>query len=154
MYVFILKVNTMVKVFREETMLQLDTDIEGKQMYFGYAQQKLKKFGFSMGGNWDYDRGFFDGIMHREGGETIYLRMPFYVLEGELDRQDAWIQFQQPFIIKHVVNVGLDYSTSALLTTTGLNQFQKPLDKDGHIFDKSKWQEFGEEAIGDILDKL
>jgi len=135
-------------------MLYLETDIEGKQMSFGYAQDTLKKFGFHMGGNWEYDRGMFDGIMHRENGETFYIRMPFQVLEGELDKRNAWIEFQQPFVIKHVVNVGLDKDENSLLTATGLSQFQEPLDKDGYIRDKSKWQEFGEEAIGDILDKL
>ncbi|WP_068676092.1 YugN family protein [Oceanobacillus sp. Castelsardo] len=135
-------------------MIHLESDIEGKQMSFGHAQQTLRKYGFNMGGNWDYDSGIFDGIMHREGGETIYVRMPFQVLEGELDRRDAWIEFQKPFVIKHVVNVGLDKDTNSLLTASGFNQFQEPLDEDGYIHDKSKWQEFGEEAIGDILNKL
>jgi len=135
-------------------MIRLETDIEGKQMSFGYARKTLKKFGFIMGGNWEYDSGMFDSMMHREGGETIYVRMPFRVLEGELDRKDAWIEFEKPFVIKHVVNVGLDNDPNSLLTATGFNQFQEPLDKDGYIHDKSKWQEFGEETIGDILNKL
>ena len=135
-------------------MIHLETDIEGKQMYFGEAQKELGSFGISMGGNWDYDRGIFDGIMHREGGETIYIRLPFQVIDGELDRRDALIEFQKPFVIKHVVNLGLDQDSNSLLTTTGLSQFQEPLDTDGYIRDKSKWQEFGEEAIGDILDKI
>jgi len=135
-------------------MIQLETDMEGKQMSFGHAQKTLRKYGFNMGSSWEYDSGIFDGVMHRESGETIYVRMPFQVLEGELDRKDAWIEFQKPFVIKHVVNVGLDHDTNSLLTASGFNQFQKPLDKDGYIHDKSKWQEFGEEAIGDILNKL
>jgi hypothetical protein len=135
-------------------MIRLETDIEGVQMTFGEARKELKKYGLVIGGNWDYDRGIFDGNMHREGGETIYLRLPFKVLKGELDRKDAWIEFEQPFVIKHVVNLGLDHDSSALLASTGFSQFQEPLDKDGYIHDKSKWQEFGEEAIGDILNKL
>lgn len=135
-------------------MIKLETDMEGKKMFFGEAESTLKEFGFNMGGGWEYDRGMFDSVMHREGGETYYVRMPFQVLKGELDRKDAWIEFQKPFVIKHVVNVGLEYDTNSLLTTAGLNQFQKPLDPDGLIRDKSKWQEFGEEAIGDILNKL
>ncbi|MDY0395899.1 YugN family protein [Virgibacillus halophilus] len=106
------------------------------------------------GGNWEYDGGMFDGVMHKEKGETFYIRLPFQVLQGELDRSDALIEFQKPYVIKHVVHVGLDKDENSLLAATGFNQFQDPLDKDGHIRDKSKWQEFGEEAIGDILDKL
>jgi len=135
-------------------MIHLETDIEGKQMTFGYAQDTLKKFGFHMGGGWEYDSGLFDGVMYREKGETIYLRMPFRVIEGELDNIDAWIEFQRPFVIKHVVNLGLDKSEDALLSVTGFSQFQEPLDKDGLIRNKSKWQEFGEEAIGDILNRI
>lgn len=135
-------------------MIHLETNVEGTEMTFGEAQAFLKQFGLHIGGNWEYDSGMFDGILHREQGETIYLRMPFTVIEGELDHRDAVIQFQKPFIIKHVVNLGLDKSSSALLTTTGLSQFQKPLDKDGYIPNKSEWQEFGEEIVGDILDKL
>lgn len=135
-------------------MINLQTDMEGQEMPFGYAEDTLKKWGFCLGGGWDYYHGIFDGILNREGGETIYLRLPFEVMEGELDKRNAWIQFQQPFVIKHVVNKGLEKDQNALLTVTGLSQFQKPLDKDAHIRDKSKWVEFGEEAVGDILNKL
>src|SRR5690625_6642615 len=76
-------------------MIQLETDMEGKQMSFGHAQKTLRKYGFNMGSSWEYDSGIFDGVMHRESGETIYVRMPFQVLEGELDRKDAWIEFQK-----------------------------------------------------------
>ncbi len=98
-------------------MLYLETDLEGKRMEFGYAKKLLKGHGFDMGGNWEYHSGFFDGIMHREreNGETIYARLPFRVLEGELDHSDALIEFQKPFVIKHVVNIGLDADGSSLL---------------------------------------
>src|SRR5699024_12295092 len=101
-----------------------------------------------------YPLSLHDALPIWEGGETFYVRMPFQVLKGELDRKDAWSEFQKPFVIKHVVNIGLDLGTNSLLTASGFNQFQEPLDKDGYIRDKSKWQEFGEEAIGDILNKL
>src|SRR5699024_4123089 len=122
------------------SVIQLETDIKGKRMYFGQAQRDLKEHGFFIGGNWEYDSGMFDGIIHREGGETIYIRIPFQVIYGELDREDAYIEFQQPFIIKHVVHVGLDTDENSLLTVTGFGQFQEPLDKDGYIHDKSKWE--------------
>ena|SRR5690625_1645081 len=137
-------------------MIHLETEIEGKQMYFGQAKNELKQFGLVIGGNWDYDRGMFDGVMHRERdeGETIYIRLPFEVMEGELDREDALIRFQKPYVIKHVVHVGLDKDENSLLSATGFAQFQSPRDKDGYIHDKSKWEEFGEELVGDILDRI
>jgi len=136
-------------------MLYLEnTNLEGERMTFGEAQKFFKQFGIFIGGNWEYDRGMFDGVLHRENGETIYLRMPFTVVKGELDSRKAVIQFEKPFIIKHVVNLGLDYDSNSLITVSGLAQFQKPLDNDGYLPNKSEWQEFGEELVGDILDKL
>lgn len=91
--------------------------------------------------------GKFDMALCREAGETIYIRIPFNVLKGELDRPSAYIEFGQPYVIKHVVNTGLDWDESSLLTTTGFNQFQNPIDKDGNIIDKSRWEEAGEQHV-------
>jgi len=135
-------------------MIHLDTDIEGKQMTFGYAEETLKRFGLVIGSSWEYHHGVFDGILHRKGGETIYVRLPFQVIDGELDRADALIEFEQPFIVKHVVNLGIDKSGHGLLTVAGLGQFQKPLDRDGHIHNKNHWEEFGEDMIANILDDV
>lgn len=132
-------------------MISLQTPIEGKRSYFGYMQKELKKFGFFLCGAWDYDRGKFDAILWREQGETIYLRIPFHVLNGELDKSDAYIEFRTPYIIKHVVNVGLDRDADSLLSATGFAQFQTPLDKDGQITNKDKWAAYGDSLINDIM---
>ena len=68
-------------------MIELKTELQGKRAYFGEARKIAKKFGLSKCGSWEYDGAFFDATMHREGGETIYLRIPFHVLEGMLDRK-------------------------------------------------------------------
>jgi len=128
-------------------LLELQTEIEGKRTTFGYINYRIKELGYTLGGNWDYDRGCFDSILWREGGETIYLRVPFSVLEGELDEYDASIIFSKPYVIKHVVNIGLDNDKNSLLSATGFNQFQDPLDKDGYIRNKNKWVHAGEQAI-------
>ncbi len=136
-------------------MIQLkDTDIEGKTTTFGHAQDVLKKYDCDLGGHWEYYAGCFDSILWREGGETIYLRMPFHVLSGALDQQSAEIEFEQPFVIKHVVNIGLDRDESSLLTVAGFSQFQEALDKDGHIKNKSKWEEAGEEMVNRLTEKI
>lgn len=138
---------------REEVvMLQLQTAIEGKQSHYGHVKDIFEQNGYFLGGNWDYDRGSFDGILWREGGETIYLRIPFIVIDGELDQFDAAIQFTTPYVIKHVVNIGLDRDESSLLTTTGLSQFQNPVDSDGRIHDRSEWEEIGELAVSQLLE--
>jgi len=125
-------------------MLKLNTDLEGKRAVFGEVSTLFKSHGFIFCSNWDYHKGKFDMILHKAGPDTIYLRIPFSVLEGEMDRPDAFIQFRQPYVIKHVVNFGLDWDENSLATVTGMNQFQKPLDQDGYIEDKSRWRLAGE----------
>ncbi|WP_087972695.1 YugN family protein [Oceanobacillus rekensis] len=128
-------------------MLKLQTDIEGTKAYFGDVHRLFKSNGFTFCSNFEYDHGKFDMVLCREGGETIYIRIPFDVLQGELDHPSAYIQFGQPYVIKHIVNTGLDWDENSLLTTTGFNQFQEPVDKDGKILDKSRWEEAGEQQI-------
>ncbi|MFF5994937.1 MULTISPECIES: YugN family protein [unclassified Lysinibacillus] len=130
-------------------MLRVQSDIIGKYAHFGQLRERIEKHGFSIGGNWDYDKGSFDTTLHcnQEEGETIYLRMPFEVTEGELDGYNTVIRFQEPYVIKHVVHVGLDYDGSSLMDTTGFSQFQSPIDKDAPIIDKSKWVHMSEELV-------
>ena len=135
-------------------MIKLNSAIEGKKAYFGIVRDTFLSHGCSFCSNFDYHQGKFDGILWREGGETIYLRIPFKVLDGALDHSKAYIEFETPYVIKHVVNIGLDYDENSLLTTTGLNQFQEPLDKDGQIRDKSKWEKEGEETIEQLMNSI
>ncbi|MCM3389630.1 YugN family protein [Ureibacillus chungkukjangi] len=132
-------------------MLQFESELDGKQAQFGYLRNKLKNYGFCLGGYWDYDRGFFDAILSKQDGETIYLRLPFVVISGVLDSDNAYIQFKTPFVIKHIVNYGLDYDESSLLDATGFSQFQTPVDKDGKIENKHKWVHAGEQVVGKVL---
>ncbi|MFC7687953.1 YugN family protein [Ureibacillus sp. GCM10028918] len=135
-------------------MLQFESELEGKHAQFGYLRDKLKNYGFCLGGYWDYDRGFFDAILSKQDGETIYLRLPFVVISGELDSDHAHIQFKTPYVIKHIVNYGLDFDDGSLLDATGFSQFQTPVDKDGTIQNKHKWVQAGEQVVGKVLQYL
>ncbi|MET3576644.1 YugN family protein [Bhargavaea ullalensis] len=132
-------------------MLKLDTVLQGKQARYGEIEPIMSEHGFTLSGNWEYEEGMFDGILNREGGETVYLRMPFDVISGTLEHPDTLLAFGQPFVIKHVVNVGLDHDESALLASTGFDQFQKPLAKDAHIEKKTKWEIRGEEKVAEMF---
>ncbi|MDN4606686.1 YugN family protein [Sporosarcina highlanderae] len=133
-------------------MLKLQTELEGKTASFGIVSDCIRGLGYNMGGNWDYDKGCFDHILCQEGGETIYIRIPFFVTDGELDDYGASIKFGTPYIIKHVVHVGLDRDGDSLLDATGFSQFQQPIDKDGKIINKNRWIHAGEVAVRDLLD--
>ncbi|MGZ4160331.1 MAG: staygreen family protein [Neobacillus sp.] len=76
-------------------------------------------------------------------------------MDGALDHPSALIQFGTPFVIKHVVNIGLDHDENSFISgTTGLDQFQTPLDNDGYIYDKSRWTKAGEEAIQQVYSSI
>ncbi|MBU8878992.1 YugN-like family protein [Bacillus sp. FJAT-29790] len=136
-------------------MIKLNSVIKGKRAHFGIVRKMFLSHGCSFCSNFEYDQGKFDAVLWREGGETIYLRIPFNVLDGALDHSNAYIEFGTPYVIKHVVNTGLDYDENSLLTaTTGLSQFQEPLDKDGFIRDKSRWEKAGEETVEQVLNSM
>ena len=132
-------------------MLELETDLVGKHAQFGTLRDYIKNYGFTFGGNWEYDHGTFDNILHREEGETIYLRMPFRVISGNLDNYDTYIIFQKPYVIKHVANIGLEHDGSSLMDATGFSQFQTPVDKDGQIQNQNKWTQAGEQLVEKVL---
>lgn len=133
-------------------MLKLETKLEGQVASFGVVSNCIEELGYHLGGNWDYENGCFDHILCQEGGESIYIRIPFIALVGEIDNFNATIRFGTPYVIKHVVNIGLDSEGSSLLDATGFSQFQKPLDKDGKIVDKNRWIHAGEVAVENLLD--
>ena len=133
-------------------MLLLQTDLEGQTASFGVVNDCIRKLGYHLGGNWDYHKGCFDHVLCREEGETIYIRIPFIVTDGELDEYDASIKFGTCYVIKHVVHVGLDKEESSLLDATGFSQFQSPIDKDGQIIDKNRWIHAGEMAVKNLMD--
>lgn len=135
-------------------MLKLQTNLEGQKAYFGVVRDCIRDLGYNLGGNWDYDKGFFDHVLCREEGETIYIRIPFIVTDGELDKYDTSIEFGTSFVIKHVVHVGLDREGSSLLDATGFSQFQTPVDTDGNITNKNRWIHAGEVAVQELLNCL
>jgi hypothetical protein len=135
-------------------MLKLQTELDGQRASFGVVSDCIQGLGYHLGGNWDYHKGCFDHILCREGGETIYIRIPFFVTDGELDDYNASIEFGTSYVIKHVVHVGLDSDESSLLNATGFSQFQQPIDTDGKIINKNRWIHAGEVAVKDLIDCL
>lgn len=132
-------------------MIMLHTNLEGKEAVFGRFSLDVYEHGLSLGGNWEYDFGSFDQIIWQEQGESIYLRLPFATISGKLDHDETIIQFKTPYLIKHVVNLGLDYDANSVFSATGLNQFQAPLDTDGHIEHRDRWKQVGEYLIEQLI---
>lgn len=132
-------------------MLPIPSKIIGKRVYYGDVNRPFSKEGFGLAGGWEYDFAYFDAILHEQDAVTIYIRLPSTVLEGKLDREDAYLEFGQPFLIKHVVHTGLSHDKFDVNFFGGLNQFQKPLDPDDRIEHERHWVEAGGQALERIL---
>lgn len=130
-------------------MLQIPSDIEGKHAYYGEIRDGFEKENFYLGGNWEYYDAFFDSVLTRDGGMTMYVRLPVKVIRGKLDRDDAYLEFGRPLVLKHILHTGFVEADLefAVLDVTGLNQFHKPLDPDDRIENTDKWRKVGEQAI-------
>lgn len=135
-------------------MIKLETELEGKRALYGEVCSLFEDHGLVIGGNWEFDHGMFDTTLYSDGGESIYLRLPFDVESGMLDEDDALLIFKTPFVIKHIANIGLDDDESPALASTGLDQFQSPDDKDAPIHQKTNWALEGEQKIAQIIDEI
>lgn len=116
-------------------MIPIDSTIEGRRFNLHKLEQLLKPRGYTIGGNWDYDKGFFDYKMADEGGYQ-FLRIPFTAVEGELDRRGAVVELGKPFVLHHVYQRGLDDHVDVGNMTASFNQFQEPEDPDGSVKEK------------------
>lgn len=134
-------------------MLNVPSEIEGKEATYGDVLKGFEKEGFYLCGGWEYDSAYFDSILHQDGEVTIYLRLPVQVVQGKLDDPDANMKFGQPFVIKHVIHTGIveNEDDATIPNLAGMNQFHKPSDPDDRIEDEARWKTAGEQALNRIL---
>ncbi|ULL14211.1 hypothetical protein DVH26_06995 [Paenibacillus sp. H1-7] len=118
-------------------MIPLDSSLVNREEAFDQMRNYLQPYQFSLGGNWEYDHGYFDRAL--DDDNKVWLRLPFNVthgvLDGDTDATDAIIRFGTPFVLKHLYNEGLD--REARINTVGalVDQFQEPVDKDAPVGD-------------------
>ncbi|MBE3596220.1 MAG: hypothetical protein IMW86_04165 [Hydrogenibacillus sp.] len=123
--------------------------IEGRTMTYGAAAERLAPYGYTLGGGWEFEGGYFDALIASIGESQYYLRLPVRVLEGALDDPSARIVFGRPFLLHHVVHHGVaptehhPYFDSAGLSAMW-NQFQPPKDPDAAIEDEARWRQAAE----------
>ncbi|TWI52953.1 YugN-like protein [Halalkalibacter nanhaiisediminis] len=120
-------------------MHRLSSAVIGKQFKLKELEDKLKPLGYSIGGGWEYDHGYFDYKIDEDVGYT-FLRLPFQAVDGELDQRGVTVQLGQPYLLNHKFNRGLDDNvepTEGIVPMNSLvNQFQDPVDKDATIDEK------------------
>lgn len=110
-------------------MIEIPSKIEGQVIELYDLEQKLKPLGYSIGGNWDYDHGFFDYKIDSKVGYQ-FLRIPFEATNGELDRPNTMVKIGTPFLLSHKYQIGLDDHAVIGNFSATINQFQEPQDKD------------------------
>lgn len=113
-------------------MIPIKSNVEGKDFSFKVLEDTLKPLGYSVGGNWDYDKGFFDYKINDDGSYHFF-RIPFQAVEGQLDGGDPRVRIGTPFLLAHEYEDGVDDEGNIGNVSASVNQFQAPEDKDAPI---------------------
>ncbi|WP_338448837.1 YugN-like family protein [Niallia oryzisoli] len=115
-------------------MIELPTRLEGKVFDMYELELTLKPYGFSVGGNWDYEHGYFDCKVREEDGYQ-FLRLPFEAIDGQLDARGCRVKVGRPFLLSHKYQIGLDDHANSGNGSAAFNQFSEPADKDAEFSD-------------------
>ncbi|PFA19667.1 hypothetical protein CN373_16325 [Bacillus cereus] len=132
-------------------LIPIQSNLEGHTYALFKLEETLKPLGYSIGGNWDYDKGCFDYKIDEEDGYQ-FLRLPFTAIDGELDVPGVVVRLDTPYILSHVYQDELDNQINTLAGTSGLDQFAEPKDADGTI--KQKYIDIGKALVKELESRL
>lgn len=132
-------------------LIPIQSNLEGHTYALFKLEETLKPLGYSIGGNWDYDKGCFDYKIDEEDGYQ-FLRLPFTAIDGELDVPGVVVRLDTPYILSHVYQDELDNQVNTLAGTSGLDQFAEPKDADGTI--KQKYIDIGKVLVKELESRL
>ncbi|MBY0124306.1 YugN-like family protein [Bacillus sp. S/N-304-OC-R1] len=113
-------------------MIEIPSELEGKSFDLYKLEQKLKPIGYVIGGNWDYDKGYFDYKIDNEEGYQ-FLRLPFHAIDGMLDVRGCTVELGRPFLLSHLYEAGLDDHAHTAVISGSFNQFSEPTEKDAEF---------------------
>lgn len=129
-------------------LIPIQSNLEGHTYALFKLEEVLKPLGYSIGGNWDYDKGCFDYKVDEEDGYQ-FLRVPFTAVEGELDVPGVVVRLDTPYLLSHVYQDELDDQVNTLAAgASGLDQFAEPQDADGNI--KRKYIDIGKALVKEL----
>jgi hypothetical protein len=126
-------------------MIEMPSQIENRQYKLIDLEKKLKPLGYDIGGNWDYDHGYFDYKMDDEVS-YLFLRVPFAAIEGQLDQRGVVVQLGRPFLLAHKYNKGLDDHVAD--PNPWVNQFSEPVDSDAQF--PQNWVKTGQDLVKEL----
>ncbi|PFD40082.1 hypothetical protein CN285_15325 [Bacillus cereus] len=128
-------------------LIPIQSNLVGRTYALYKLEEVMKPLGYSIGGNWDYDKGCFDYKIDEEDGYQ-FLRVPFTAVDGELDVPGVVVRLETPYIISHVYQDELDNEVNTLAAGTSLNQFAEPKDPDGDV--KRKYIDIGKVLVQEL----
>ena len=135
-------------------MIPLESKLESSEKEFTEVKSMLEEQQFALGGDWNYDHGYFDRYLDEE--HMVWLRMPFSVINGSIDDTtqdlDAKIMLGKPFVLKHVYNEGLDKEAHMKTIGSLMDQFQEPVDADAEV--ESKWVNQAKKVLVEVEERL
>ncbi|WP_080844288.1 YugN-like family protein [Cytobacillus gottheilii] len=117
-------------------MVEIPSKVKGAHFNLYKLEQQLEPMGYMIGGNWDYDHGYFDYKMDAENKGYHFLRLPFKAIDGQLDSRNCTVECGNPFILSHIYQIGLDDHAYTSNFTASFDQFSEPVDKDGMVPDE------------------
>ncbi|MDG5471829.1 YugN family protein [Jeotgalibacillus sp. ET6] len=121
-------------------MIEIESSLNGYETTLYKLETALKPIGFSVGGGWEYDHGYFDYRLAKEGC-YYYVRLPFKATTGLLDRPGVEVKIGVPFLLGHQYEDGIDKDGEIGNISAAFNQFQSPKDADSDI--PEEYQEQG-----------
>ncbi|KKI89949.1 hypothetical protein WQ54_22680 [Bacillus sp. SA1-12] len=132
-------------------MIEIESRIEGQTIELYDLEQKLKPMGYSIGGNWEYDHGFFDYKIDSQNGYQ-YLRVPFKATDGQLDTANTMVKIGTPFLLSHQYQEDMDDHAKIGNFSASFNQFQEPEEKDATF--PEKYVKTGKELVKQLEAEL
>lgn len=131
-------------------MIPLQSGLERQEDGFTDLKQFLEQKDFTLGGNWDYDHGYFDRAL--DEGRKVWIRIPFQVTGGTLDANvedsETKVRIGTPFVLKHLYNEGLDKEADIQTYGGFVDQFQDPVESDSAVEDK--WVAQAQEILKEV----
>lgn len=129
--------------------------IEGFQTTYQKAKDMLYPEGFTIGGGWTYDHGYFDHPLdwEEEHGYRYYLRIPVHAVKGDIGERKTIVELGKPFVIKHEFRTKNDPSGDVGVFSSLVNQFSEPIPTEGAEIDE-EWIARARRLVENIETKI
>ena len=127
-------------------MLEVPSQLENKEYKLIELENKLKPLGYSIGGGWEYDHGYFDYKMD-DDGSYLFVRLPFTAVDGELDTKGVRVKLGRPFLLRHVYEARLDHDNEEDPNPL-FNQFASPDEPDADF--PAEWVNTGQDYVNEL----